>query len=608
MAYIKVKWRKVVSGNQGLSASEYEKYLLKERGSEIIVTSNDCIEQQVIDQFIYTQNRFGQYQQSHHRSDNIAFEVIQSFSPDESKTLPGSKVNDMGVELAKRYFPDHEFMVVTHTNTDKLHNHILVNPVNQVTGKRDVTDKKKHLYNLRSISNDVSRENGLSIIRETDQSREMKLPQKVIEMNRRGAKSRRMDLFQKADLARNYATSFDEYVASLDVFQIKVAITEKNITYFYGDTQKGVRGQKLGKAYDKEGLINQFKLNDVKFADRPNLKRKSGDEISAFKEGKDYSRYTKSERRGERTPVKSIDQLSDTIIPHTELKKAQNSDILEYCEKHKIKTYLNDKGQRALLGRDHVVIDGNHWKNTKNKTVGSLIEFVAFKDDISFLAAVSKITGNKNLMLLEQYDTPVKKTYTSFHIPKEKDVNIQFATDKVSNFLKQSGINSEVTKDLFKLKKVQVDKKGSIWLFAEDNRKGALEYSFGNNESYQSKVHGDVFSPFHVAKGTGSSVAIFTDPLHFLKTRGANSFKQNCSKSDLVLFTPHEKSVDLFLAQNPQIKSVNVVEHSNHKATPDILNFTNRLKQKYHAYSVAVEMISFTNMQKEHLRSINFNF
>ncbi len=135
---------------------------------------------------------------------NVAFEVIHSFGPEESKYLSAEKINVMGTELAKRYFPDHEFMVVTHTDTDKTHNHILVNPVNEKTGKRDIINKKKHLYNLRAISNDISRENGLSIIRNTEKERKRNIPQEVKEIQRRGGSSYRLDLFQKADFAWSY--------------------------------------------------------------------------------------------------------------------------------------------------------------------------------------------------------------------------------------------------------------------------------------------------------------------------------------------------------------------------------------------------------------------
>ncbi len=631
MAYVKVKWRKDTSKNRELSASDYEKYLLKERGSELVVTCNNCLESQVINQFVAAQAQAGQYEKRENRNSNIAFEVIQSFSPSQSQQLEPQKVNEMGADLAKRYFPNHDFMVVTHTDTEKLHNHILVNPVNQISGKRDVTDKKKHLYNLRTISNEISRENGLSIIRETEQSKSMKLPQKVQEMNRRGAQSRRMDLFQKADLARSYATSFDEYVATLDILKVKVAITEKTITYFYGDTQKGIRGQKLGAHYDKVGLIEQFKSNDDKFAQRPNLRRKIQDGITDYKDGKrdtlgaegailrsggtapnaiqkDYAAYTKSERRGNRTPVVSDHHLGGSLIPIAEIKKAQGKDIFEYCNKHNIKTELNDKGQRTLKGREHILIDGSQWKNTKNKTVGSLIEFVAFKEDISFIASISKITGNKSLLLLEQYYEPVKRPYKSFYIPKEQHADHQVAFQKVSTLLKHTGINSELTKDLFELKKVQVDKKGSIWFFPEENHHGGLEVSPQKEGGYHSALHGDIASPFFTSKNHSKNVNIYTDPFSYLKHKGKDAFGLGGKQTDLVLFGTHEKEVDIFLAKNPHVQELHIFHSDSSKDKDMIFNFTDKLKQKYKSFSINVEALSLDGVKRDNSRSIDISF
>ena len=119
MAYIKVKWRKDIPKNQGMSAKNYEKYLLKERGSELVVNSHNCIAGNAIQQFEYTQNRYGKNKPRRGQNVNLAFEVIHSFSPEESKNLSAEKVNFMGTELAKHYFPNHEFIVVTHTDTNK---------------------------------------------------------------------------------------------------------------------------------------------------------------------------------------------------------------------------------------------------------------------------------------------------------------------------------------------------------------------------------------------------------------------------------------------------------------------------------------------------------
>ena len=68
----------------------------------------------------------------------------------------------------------------------------------------------------------------------------------------------------------------------------------------------------------------------------------------------------------------------------------------------------------------------------KNKTTGSLIEFVSGHDQTTFLRSISKITGNKNLLLLEQHYGEVKRPYTSFYVPKDRQEKSGLAKLNVS--------------------------------------------------------------------------------------------------------------------------------------------------------------------------------
>ena len=514
MAYPKIKWRKDIPRNQGLSARDYEKYLLKDRGSELVADGYNCNPGLAVKQFELIQARYGKNVARGGKNLNVAFEVIHSFNHEESKYLSAEKVNIMGAELAKRYFPDHQFLVVTHTDTSKTHNHILVNPVNEKTGKRDITDKKKHLYNLRSIANDISREHELSVIRQTERKRGKNIPQRVKEIQRRGGKSYRLDLFQKADFARSYATSFDEYVGLLSKLSVHVAITEKTITYYYEGHGKGIRGKRLGSHYDKPGLIEKFKSNDELFLNQPHIRWKIRDDISHFQNGKkasletsksrlfiganaqksyekNYESYTKSDRRFNRTPLPSDETLKDSIIPVSEIRRASESDILKYCKRYNIPWVTNPKGEVVLKGREHVVINGNQWTNTKNKTTGSLIELVSLHNDISFLRAISKITGNEHLLLLEQSFGEVKQPYTPFYVPKIARERGETAKAKVRQFFKHNNINKDLVDDLFKQKKVQVDKQGGIWFYPDENQETAIQYTLDSKEGYQAKHYGN---------------------------------------------------------------------------------------------------------------------
>ena len=629
MAYIKVKWRKDVSRNRELSAREYEKYLLKERGTELVVNCHNCPEGKAINQFEMTQAFHGKNKARSGENVNVAFEVIYSFCPEESKILSAEDVNLMGVELAKRYFPDHEFFVVTHTDTNKTHNHILVNPVNEKTGQRDITNKKKHLYNLRTLSDEIVKERGLSIIRETDKSRNQRLPQKVREIQRRGGKSYRLDLFQKADFARSYATSFDEYVGLLNELSVKVAITEKTISYYYKGHEKGIRGQKLGANYDKSGLIEKFKKNDELFLKKTHVRWKIREDISRFQNGKrepleisesqlfiganaqksyekNYESYTKSDRRFNKTPLPSNEALRDSIIPVSEIRRASNSDILEYCKKHKIPLVVNKKGESLLKGRKHIVISGSRWVNTKNKTVGSLIEFVSLHDDISFLGAISKITGNKNLLLLEEHFGGVKRPYKSFYIPKIARERPEMAKEKLMQFFKYHGINQRLSDDLFKQKRVQVDKKGGIWFYTDEDQKEAVQYTPDSDKSYKAKHYGREGFPLIQPHTNGSRVTVYTDFLGFLKAGGKRTFTGRL-KSTLVLRGLDARAFHIFLAANPNIKSLDFVEPENKEQQLEHLDFINRQKRKLESFGISVRAISMEKaVKKERGLSLEF--
>ena len=629
MAYIKVKWRKDTPKNREMSAEDYEEYLLKDRGTDLIVEGHNCIQGQTIEGFKQMQILTGNNVARGGKGLNIAFEVIHSFSPEESKTLDPQEVNLMGSKLAKKYFPDHDFLVVTHTDTHKTHNHILVNPVNEKTKKRDITDKKEHLYNLRAISDEIALEHGLSVISKSQKDKSKKIPQKVKEIERRGGQSYRLDLFQKADFAKAYATSFDEYVGILSEFSINVAITDKNITYFYAGHNKGIRGNKLGKNYDKKGLVQKFKENDSLFLKQPQLRRKIQDGITNYQngkgdslgvssslllgggtaqglKGKNYEAYTKSNRHGDRTPIPTDHDLRHSIIPISEIRKASNSDILEYCNKHKIKTITNNKGKTVLKGREHIVINDNRWTNTKNKTTGSLIEFVTAHNSTSYLRAISQITGNKNLLLLEQYMGEIKRPYTSFYIPKQKQEKVDLAKLKLNKFLKYHGINEKVSEDLFKLKKVQVDSKGSIWFYPEGTDKEAIEFSPETN-GYKSKRHGDKSAPFKSSYKNEKNVTIFSNFLSFLKLKGSKALDPKKSKGELVLMGLEEKALHIFLANNPKIKGIDILEDNSKSLQKNQWNFIDKLKKDLKPYGITVNQVSFEQALKKK-RSLDLDF
>lgn len=87
--------------------------------------------------------------------------IVQSFPKGEVKV---EKAHQLGIEFIKRNpkFDGYEVVVATHQDKDHIHNHIIINSVNFENGLK-FHQSKKDLYQFREISDQLCRENGLSI-------------------------------------------------------------------------------------------------------------------------------------------------------------------------------------------------------------------------------------------------------------------------------------------------------------------------------------------------------------------------------------------------------------------------------------------------------------
>lgn len=94
----------------------------------------------------------------------IAYHGYQSFRMDE---LTPEECHAIGIETARRMWgKDYQVLVTTHLNTDNLHNHFVVNSVSFRDGHKFRNSIEQH-YELREISDQICKEQGLSVLRNT---------------------------------------------------------------------------------------------------------------------------------------------------------------------------------------------------------------------------------------------------------------------------------------------------------------------------------------------------------------------------------------------------------------------------------------------------------
>ena len=102
-----------------------------------------------------TKRRYG-------KTDGIqCFHIIQSFTPGEIKP-------EQALEIAKRFceehLPGYEAVIGTHVDKQHIHNHICLNSVSVLTGEKYHSTPKNYFQQIRSVSDRLCREYGLSVI------------------------------------------------------------------------------------------------------------------------------------------------------------------------------------------------------------------------------------------------------------------------------------------------------------------------------------------------------------------------------------------------------------------------------------------------------------
>jgi hypothetical protein len=183
-----------------------------------------------------------------------AHHVIQSFKPGE---VTPEMANQIGQDLAREIAKGYEAVVYTHTDKDHIHNHIVINAVNFENGSK-YQSSKKDLYKIREQSDRLCLERGLSVIQEPSAQTRYTLAEKSL--LDKGKDSWKDEIREAIDHIKEKAHSLEDLADKLKrEFKIETKITNKNISFQHPEVGRFVRGKKLGLAYEKETLANEFK-------------------------------------------------------------------------------------------------------------------------------------------------------------------------------------------------------------------------------------------------------------------------------------------------------------------------------------------------------------
>lgn len=175
----------------------------------------------------------------------IAHHFIQSFAPNDNVTP--ETVHRFGVEYAKLCFPNYQVVVSTHVDKEHLHNHIIVNSCNMITGRK-YYDNKESMKNNRDISDKLCRKYGVSVI--STQSEFKPIDQTTMQLALK-QKSWKIQLLSDLDDAKEKCRSKSEFISFFKSRNYEIRY-EKHITIRKIGEKKAIRVDTLAKQFGNQ--------------------------------------------------------------------------------------------------------------------------------------------------------------------------------------------------------------------------------------------------------------------------------------------------------------------------------------------------------------------
>ena len=199
--------------------------------------------------------------QQHYDTDKdnkIAYHQVQSFNYNDP--VDAIQVHQMGIELAKRMYPNYQVLVTTHQDKAHLHNHFIINATS-LSGKklRDDFYGNEGLMKLREVSDTIAKEHGCKIIEDArligTHENDKSIPAYMIDMN---AKYRWKEVIKKEiNEYKRIVSSLNDLLELLahNGYEIKKG---KHIAIRPVGASKYFRLDTLGDGYTQKELIYYF--------------------------------------------------------------------------------------------------------------------------------------------------------------------------------------------------------------------------------------------------------------------------------------------------------------------------------------------------------------
>lgn len=257
----------------------------------------------------------------------LAQHLIQSFFPAETDTETAHRI---GQELCEKHLKnEYEYVIATHLDRGHIHNHIIFNHVNMVTGKCYRANYKTY-HQIRTRSDELCRENKLSVIDTYYESYKRRYKTKGKSwyefQQAKQETSWKSKLQFDIDRMLKQTQNWEDFLKRMSElgYEIKHG---KYIAFRHKDKQRFTRAKTIGEDYTEERLKERLQESVQSY--RPAIKQRVGKVIDInnnekIKSSKGYEFWANKH---------NLKTMADSVIAIRQLGINSKQELEEHIQK-----------------------------------------------------------------------------------------------------------------------------------------------------------------------------------------------------------------------------------------------------------------------------------
>lgn len=188
----------------------------------------------------------------------LGFHVVQSFRPGEIEPELAHRV---GVEFVEMCFPGYEAVVGTHLDKHHIHNHIVLNSVSCLDGRKYHSTHKSYYGELRKVSDELCRKYGLSVVEPHEEGPKAKFYSEW-QAERQGKPTWCSAIREDVDDAIARSLTFEQFIKRLRDMGYEVKTGVKFMAVRPPGKERFTRLRRLGDEYTEEAVRQRLRKND----------------------------------------------------------------------------------------------------------------------------------------------------------------------------------------------------------------------------------------------------------------------------------------------------------------------------------------------------------